>query len=32
MKTAWIFPGQGSQALGMIGDLAESALGQERLE
>jgi [acyl-carrier-protein] S-malonyltransferase len=32
MKTAWIFPGQGSQALGMIGDLAESALGQERLK
>jgi [acyl-carrier-protein] S-malonyltransferase len=32
MKTAWIFPGQGSQTLGMIGDLAESALGQERLE
>ncbi|MFM8307169.1 MAG: ACP S-malonyltransferase [Microcystis aeruginosa] len=32
MKTAWIFPGQGSQALGMIGDLAKSALGQERLE
>jgi [acyl-carrier-protein] S-malonyltransferase len=32
MKTAWIFPGQGSQALGMIGDLAESTLGQERLE
>jgi [acyl-carrier-protein] S-malonyltransferase len=32
MKTAWIFPGQGSQALGMIGDLAVSALGQERLE
>ncbi|MDJ0559824.1 MAG: ACP S-malonyltransferase [Microcystis sp. M53599_WE4] len=32
MKTAWIFPGQGSQALGMIGDLAESALGQERLQ
>lgn len=32
MKTAWIFPGQGSQALGMIGDLSESALGQERLE
>jgi [acyl-carrier-protein] S-malonyltransferase len=32
MKTAWVFPGQGSQAVGMIGDLAESALGQERLE
>lgn len=31
MKTAWVFPGQGSQAVGMIGDLAASAIGQERL-
>jgi [acyl-carrier-protein] S-malonyltransferase len=25
MKTAWVFPGQGSQAIGMVADLAEIA-------
>jgi [acyl-carrier-protein] S-malonyltransferase len=30
MTTAWVFPGQGSQAIGMEGSLLETALGQER--
>jgi [acyl-carrier-protein] S-malonyltransferase len=32
MKTAWVFPGQGSQAVGMIGDLLDTAIGKERLK
>ncbi len=30
MTVAWVFPGQGSQAVGMGGDLATSAAGRER--
>ena len=30
MTTAWVFPGQGSQAIGMESDLAETTIGQER--
>lgn len=29
-KTAWVFPGQGSQAVGMGSDLGETAIAQER--
>jgi [acyl-carrier-protein] S-malonyltransferase len=29
-KTAWVFPGQGSQAVGMGSDLGEAAIAQER--
>ncbi len=31
-KTAWVFPGQGSQAVGMGADLSDSPLAQERFE
>ena len=31
-KTAWVFPGQGSQAVGMGLDLPATALGQQRFE
>lgn len=31
MATAWVFPGQGSQAIGMEGSLTETAIGRERL-
>lgn len=31
VKTAWVFPGQGSQSVGMGADLLTSALAQERL-
>lgn len=30
MKTAWVFPGQGSQFAGMEADLANTAIAQER--
>ncbi len=30
-KTAWLFPGQGSQAIGMEGNLLEHPLGKNRL-
>lgn len=30
MKTAWVFPGQGSQAVGMGADLAETAIAKEK--
>lgn len=32
MKTAWVFPGQGSQAVGMGVDLSESDMGKRRFE
>lgn len=32
MKTAWVFPGQGSQAIGMGADLAEDATAIARFE
>ncbi len=32
MKTAWVFPGQGSQAVGMGVDLQETAIGKTRFE
>jgi [acyl-carrier-protein] S-malonyltransferase len=31
MAIAWVFPGQGSQAVGMEGDLLETEQGQQRL-
>ncbi|MBJ7899147.1 MAG: ACP S-malonyltransferase [Cyanobacteria bacterium RI_101] len=31
MKTAWVFPGQGSQAVGMTGSLPETEGGRRRL-
>ncbi|MFM7439060.1 MAG: acyltransferase domain-containing protein, partial [Snowella sp.] len=31
-KTAWIFPGQGSQAVGMGIDLKETPIGQDKFE
>lgn len=31
MKTAWVFPGQGSQAIGMGVDLAATPMGKDRL-
>jgi [acyl-carrier-protein] S-malonyltransferase len=31
-KTAWIFPGQGSQAVGMGMDLKETPIGQEKFQ
>jgi len=31
VKTAWVFPGQGSQSVGMGADLMEHPLGKERL-
>jgi [acyl-carrier-protein] S-malonyltransferase len=31
-KTAWIFPGQGSQAVGMGTDLLETAIGKQRYQ
>jgi [acyl-carrier-protein] S-malonyltransferase len=32
MKTAWVFPGQGSQFAGMEADLATTAIAQERFK
>ncbi|MEM8778520.1 MAG: ACP S-malonyltransferase [Cyanobacteria bacterium P01_G01_bin.49] len=32
MKTVWVFPGQGSQVVGMGVDLAKSEIGKSRLE
>ncbi|HAC66347.1 MAG TPA: [acyl-carrier-protein] S-malonyltransferase [Cyanothece sp. UBA12306] len=32
MKTAWVFPGQGSQAVGMGVDLQETAIGQSKFD
>ncbi|EAZ88843.1 ACP S-malonyltransferase [Crocosphaera chwakensis] len=32
MKTAWVFPGQGSQAMGMGVDLATTPIGKDRFE
>ncbi|MDJ0728744.1 MAG: ACP S-malonyltransferase [Crocosphaera sp.] len=32
MKTAWLFPGQGSQAVGMGVDLATTLIGKDRFE
>jgi [acyl-carrier-protein] S-malonyltransferase len=32
MKTAWVFPGQGSQFAGMEADLATTAIAQERFQ
>ncbi len=32
MKTAWVFPGQGSQAVGMGVDLATTPIGKDRFE
>ncbi|MFN9174432.1 MAG: ACP S-malonyltransferase [Synechocystis sp.] len=32
MKTAWVFPGQGSQAVGMGVDLAETAIATEKYQ
>lgn len=32
MKTAWVFPGQGSQAVGMGVDLAETAIAKEKYQ
>lgn len=32
MKTAWVFPGQGSQAVGMGVDLSQSDVGKRRFE
>ncbi|MDJ0661036.1 MAG: ACP S-malonyltransferase [Crocosphaera sp.] len=32
MKTAWVFPGQGSQAVGMGGDLVTTPIGKDRFE
>ena len=32
MKTAWVFPGQGSQAIGMGVDLATTPMGKDRFE
>ncbi len=32
MKTAWVFPGQGSQAVGMGFDLAETAIAKEKYQ
>ena len=32
MKTAWVFPGQGSQAVGMGVDLAETAIAAEKYQ
>ena len=32
MKTAWVFPGQGSQAVGMGVDLATTPMGKDRFE
>lgn len=31
-KTAWVFPGQGSQAIGMGADLGDLAIAQERFQ
>jgi [acyl-carrier-protein] S-malonyltransferase len=32
MKTAWVFPGQGSQAVGMGVDLATNSIGKNHFE
>ncbi len=32
MKTAWVFPGQGSQAVGMGADLGTTPMGKDRFE
>ena len=32
MTTAWVFPGQGSQAVGMGGDLGTTPVGKDRFE
>ncbi len=32
MKTAWVFPGQGSQAVGMGVDLATTPIGKDRFQ